>query len=86
MGERPQKGRRRIIRMVPVPKPDEGKTTVLVHKGPGTILMSNPNGPDIVMVCGHCGAPLIVGARVDQIRGIVFHCAKCQQYNETLVH
>lgn len=70
------------IRLAVIPEPEEGSRSVLVWKGKGTVAMRGPG--NLTMVCGNCAAPLIVGWKVQQLHNIVFKCAGCAAYNETV--
>jgi predicted RNA-binding Zn-ribbon protein involved in translation (DUF1610 family) len=77
-----QKRRKRHIKLMVIPEPETNTRTVLIYQGQGTIMMSGPGNS--VMECGNCGAPLIQGVAVSQIQNLVFRCASCGQYNETM--
>lgn len=85
MGNKGQKRRRRVIRLVVIPKPDPTKRSILHYEGEGSVAMRAPDGPSITMVCGQCGVPLLEGVSVDQVENLVFRCNGCGAYNETLI-
>ena len=77
--------RKRTIRMVVIPEPAPGTRSVINYQGEGTVIFRSTAGPTTELVCGKCGAPLVVGMTVDQIRGMVLRCKRCGSFNETMV-
>jgi hypothetical protein len=71
------------IKLIVIPKPLPGTRTVFDRQGEGGIVFDAADGPEIVMVCGNCGAQLVRGMRADQLRNIVMRCNGCGSYNET---
>ena len=72
----------RRIRMMVIPEPEPNTRSVLVYTGAGTVLMRGPG--NVVMECGNCGAPLIVGMPVATLQSVVLRCASCGAYNDSL--
>lgn len=65
-----------------IPEPEPETRTVLILNGPGTIIMKGPG--DLLMLCGSCETPLVVGMSVSQVQNLVFKCNACSSFNETL--
>lgn len=83
MGKASRHKKARTIRMVVIPEPEAGTRSVLKRTGEGTVVFQGQGSTK--MVCGKCGAVLVTGMRVDQIRNVVLTCNNCGSYNETLV-
>lgn len=79
------KPRRRTIRLAVIEEPVPNTRSVFLYEGTGTVAFQGEASPGLTMVCGKCGAPLVQGVGMDQIRNIVIKCNRCQAYNETLV-
>jgi hypothetical protein len=79
-GPTPKKHR---IKLTVIPEPEKGTRTVFA---PGTPGMTFFRGPDrnIELVCGSCEHVLVAGMKTSQFQGIVFQCANCGAYNESL--
>jgi uncharacterized Zn finger protein len=74
--------KKRRIRLMVIPEPEQGTRSVLVYTGEGTVVMRGPG--NVVMECGNCGVPLLEGVKVAQIQNLVFRCPSCGSFNETL--
>lgn len=74
--------KKRKVRLNVIPEPEPNTRSVLIYTGEGTVVMRGPG--KVTMECGNCGVPLIVGVNVAQIRGVVFRCPSCGQFNESL--
>jgi hypothetical protein len=77
------KKRKRHIKLMVIPEPEPDTRSVFMYVGDGTVAMKGPG--NVVMECGKCGAPLVEGVPVSQIRNIVFFCQSCGAHNETIV-
>ena len=65
-----------------IPKPPDGTAAVLMTDKKGKFTFIKGSGADN-MLCGSCGCVLIESLDRSQIRGVVFKCANCGEYNLT---
>lgn len=65
-----------------IPEPDPGARSVFIFAGEGTTLFQGQQST-ISFDCGKCGACLMVGMAVGQVRGIVIRCNGCGSFNDT---
>jgi hypothetical protein len=72
----------RHIQLMVIPEPEANTRSVLNYVGEGTVAMRGPG--NVVMECGNCGVPLIVGVPVSAVQNMVFRCQSCGAFNETL--
>jgi hypothetical protein len=54
-----------------------------MYEGAGTVAMRGPG--NVMMDCGRCGSPLLVGMKTPQVANLVFKCKNCGAFNETVV-
>jgi hypothetical protein len=80
----PKKRSKRTIALRVISEPEANTRAVIHHVGPGTVVMRGAGQSTLVMECGNCGVPIIEGVHMNQVRGIVFRCKNCGEYNETL--
>lgn len=74
------------IRLMIVTNPDPKTRTIIEYTGEGTVIIRGEDATTTrSMVCGNCLAPLVVGVRVDAVRGLILRCSRCGSYNETLI-
>ncbi len=66
-----------------VPEPDPGTRAVFIREGEGTVVFQGGT-TEIAECCGSCGAPLIVGLEIGQVRGLVLKCNNCGSFNDTV--
>lgn len=66
------------IKLSVIPKPREGSRTMIESK----VSPAFKGEADVDYICGECGAILAEKVRRGQIKNIVIHCPKCEQYNE----
>ena len=76
--------RRRGVRLTVIPKPDASERAILEYEGPGTVVLNGDSPEEPPMVCGACGATLVIGRRPDQFDSVVLRCNGCGAYNDTL--
>lgn len=65
-----------------IPEPDPSTRSVFKKTGKGTVIFQG-RATSVAQCCGECGAPLIVGLRSGQVRGIVLECNECGSFNDT---
>ncbi len=70
------------VTLTPIPRPPHNTRTVFEYTGAGTTVMQGFQ-TGISFDCGNCGAPLLHGMAVGQVKGIVIRCHGCGTYNDT---
>jgi predicted RNA-binding Zn-ribbon protein involved in translation (DUF1610 family) len=75
--------KKRHLRLAVIDEPEPGTRAVINFVGEGTVVMRGAG--NVVMECGACGVPLIVGVKTAQIQNVVFKCPNCGAYNETVI-
>lgn len=71
-------------KMKVIPKPKEGTRTVFEKKGNNEKIPPFIKGTgDLYLLCGYCETVLCESVNSGQIRGIVFKCPVCNNYNDT---
>jgi len=79
---KPRKRPERRVKLRVIPESETEGRSVFVYTGEGTVVMQGPG--NVVMECGSCGSPLVVGIPIPNIQSIVFRCKKCGSFNESL--
>jgi hypothetical protein len=46
--------------------------------------MRGKDAPNLILECGLCDSPLIVGMRTSQVENLVVKCNGCGAFNETI--
>ena len=70
------------IKLLVIPEPDPGTTSVIHFGGEGTIVFRGQEC-GTAMVCGQCKSHLTVGIPRPNITGVVLLCNKCGSFNIT---
>ena len=89
-GEKMSKGKKgpskpRKVRLMVIPKPDPKERAIIDPKfeDDSTVMFRGPEVHASPMVCGGCGATLVVGMNRGELQAVVLHCPACGAYNDT---
>jgi hypothetical protein len=76
--------RKQRLKLAVIPEPAPNTRSVLILDAPGTILLRGKDAPNLILECGLCDSPLIVGMRTSQVENLVVKCNGCGAFNETI--